>query len=277
MGKKRKKLRDALPSEQNGAVENVFPAGKSRKKKSRKARQRRKKRENNEGGAEAACYYNDGPCLSFEIALSLTMTSTCCPLEHVELTQLTRPDDESVLLQSCFCDEHSIRELWGQKGRLSQVFNSKMHDIYHSVREEMYPNNRSGSDNGYCSRAGDKLGQVAREVGLFDGLDSVCFIDVCGAPGGFSQVVLHSYPPGSAHGYGISLTESEDCHWCTELQRHPSFVLVDGPSCDGDVYKPENLDAVLAALTMQSDHKRVNLVLADGEPVLECFMRGLWL
>jgi hypothetical protein len=183
--------------------------------------------------------FDDGQCLSFAISLSISsMTSDCCPLQHKDLGELTRPDDESALLQCNFCKEPNIKALWGQKERLNRIFDTNRQSVYHRVREELFPNNKSGSTNGYCSRAGDKLAQLAREVGVFEGLDTVCFIDVCGAPGGFSQVALHSYPPGRARGYGISLTESEDCHWCTELQHHPSFVRVDGPSCDGDVYKP---------------------------------------
>ena len=48
----------------------------------------------------------------------------------------------------------------------------------------------------FWNRAGDKLLQVHQVVDLFEGIKrNTTFIDVCGGPGAFSQLILNLAPP----------------------------------------------------------------------------------
>ncbi len=60
------------------------------------------------------------------------------------------------------------------------------------MRDTLYPLDRKGSSR-FWNRAGDKLMQLVESVELLTSLRSTTFIDVCGGPGAFTQLILR-YP-----------------------------------------------------------------------------------
>lgn len=85
---------------------------------------------------------------------------------------------------------------------MDSVFDSGKSAVYYTKRDYYFPMDRRGSVQ-FRNRAGDKLWQVHEAVNLFEGLSGkVKFIDVCGGPGAFSQLLLDK-APGPASGYTI--------------------------------------------------------------------------
>jgi hypothetical protein len=131
------------------------------------------------------------------------------------------------------------------------------------VRDTLYPLDRKGSSR-FWNRAGDKLMQLVESVELLTSLRSTTFIDVCGGPGAFTQLILRykrlrqqRSPPRAVHctdsahaatsplprtrlgkqpcrGYGMTLrmpnTPKSDA-WYPMLENDPNFTIsfgVDG-------------------------------------------------
>lgn len=77
---------------------------------------------------------------------------------------------------------------------MDSVFDSGKESIYYSQRDRHFPQDRRGSAR-FKNRAGDKLWQVHEEIDLFQGVKTpLVFIDICGGPGAFSQVLLEATP-----------------------------------------------------------------------------------
>lgn len=125
------------------------------------------------------------------------------------------------------------------------------------------------------NRAGDKLWEVheAFEPPLFDGMDepreTAAFADVCGGPGAFSDMLLERCR--MPYGYGITLlvpiTPKSDI-WYKQLMDPRGlgrrFTIHEGvPGGKGDVYLPENLEAMCKTI-LEDDKRQITVVVADG-------------
>jgi len=147
---------------------------------------------------------------------------------HEDL-RLVPNDDPDRMWKSGYCPEEKIKRLWSEKGRMDPVFDSGRSQAYYKVRDTLYPLDRKGSSR-FWNRAGDKLVQLVDTANLLSNLSSTTFIDVCGGPGAFTQLVLRlGNKP--CHGYGITLnladTPSSDT-WYPMLKNHPHFTITFG-------------------------------------------------
>jgi len=92
------------------------------------------------------------------------------------------------------------------------------------------------------------------------------FIDVCGGPGAFTQLLLRKGPK-PARGYGITLrltdTPSSD-QWYANLKTDKRFSILYGKDDTGSVYHPDNLNAVHEAVVQNGDEHKINIIVADG-------------
>ncbi|KAF4691158.1 FtsJ methyltransferase domain-containing protein 2 [Perkinsus olseni] len=110
--------------------------------------------------------------------------------------------------EGLFCESSVVDELWQEKTRMDRLFDRGQGRIYHRVRARVFPSTISGSANvGISNRAGDKLWEVVLEAldiwpsvlrlarsegGARDGEEDemkVRYVDVCGGPGAFSELV----------------------------------------------------------------------------------------
>lgn len=117
------------------------------------------------------------------------------------------------------------------------------------------------------------------------GLEDYCFsfLDLCGAPGGFSEYLLwKGHRQGeSFRGWAISLGsengEGRPCQWRVKARApkydgESEFNILWGADGTGDLYKPNNVDAVVSTVLAEcgrtkdatSDCCGVTLVVADG-------------
>ena len=128
---------------------------------------------------------------------------------------------------------------------------------------------------GRINRDTMKLDETMQAVGIWEFLGSLrpgesrkpgelCFVDVCGGPGSFSQVLFSTCPKAkfNLRGIGITLKDphSRKPEWYADLVREKKFMAAYGTDGTGNVNKTENLHA-LRSLTKNSPLK---LVVADG-------------
>lgn len=84
------------------------------------------------------------------------------------------------------------------------------------------------------------------------------FIHQFSGPGAFSQLLLTRRFKG---GFGITLkTDDSSTSWYEQLLNLPEFKVLWGPLNNGDVYVPQNLDAVFNELKDET----VSIVVGDG-------------
>eukprot|EP01126_Amoeba_proteus_P042074 TRINITY_DN455_c0_g1_i5.p1 TRINITY_DN455_c0_g1~~TRINITY_DN455_c0_g1_i5.p1 ORF type:complete len:334 (-),score=48.26 TRINITY_DN455_c0_g1_i5:307-1308(-) len=157
---------------------------------------------------------------------------------------------------------------------MDDVFDKGKSGAYYTSRDKIWPQDSKGS-NRFRNRAGDKLLQVheanvdiTRTLDLFEGVQgSLKFLDVCGGPGAFSQMLLATGPTlsGPVVGYGITLKiEGDDIslNWYKQLTSNKHFHVLWGKDGTGNVYIPENLVHVKTVIEEAGDI--LDLVVADG-------------
>lgn len=168
-----------------------------------------------------------------------------------------------------YCPEADIDRLWTQKNRLDEVFDRGGSALYWQAREELFPAGRRGSKRPLGNRAGDKLEEISRAVG---GLDDTLqplpaensFLDICGAPGAWSQYLFKMGQAKKVRmtGYGFSLrdgTNPKTCTWYESLTQRDDFHTLWGADGTGDACVGANISRAAAEIG-----RRVTLVVADG-------------
>ncbi|KAF4653184.1 FtsJ methyltransferase domain-containing protein 2 [Perkinsus olseni] len=191
--------------------------------------------------------------------------------------------------EGLFCESSVVDELWEEKTRMDRLFDRGQGRIYHRVRARVFPSTISGSANvGISNRAGDKLWEVLEaldiwpsvlrlarsEEGAQDGEEDemkVRYVDVCGGPGAFSELVknLGERENVKTVGRGMSLkidsaqSKEASCIWYQHLLDSEDFDAVWGPDGDGNVYSPGNLLALEESVG-QVDPRGAHLVMGDG-------------
>jgi 23S rRNA U2552 (ribose-2'-O)-methylase RlmE/FtsJ len=93
-----------------------------------------------------------------------------------------------------------------------------------------------------------------------------CFLDICGAPGAFTQYLTAVLPP-PVKAYGISLetypAEEKNCAWLSDVTATRGFVRLKGEDGTGNLYTLRNLEHVCSTIGKRGD--KVRLAVADGE------------
>eukprot|EP00928_Gymnodinium_smaydae_P068794 TRINITY_DN5205_c4_g1_i1.p1 TRINITY_DN5205_c4_g1~~TRINITY_DN5205_c4_g1_i1.p1 ORF type:complete len:463 (+),score=118.87 TRINITY_DN5205_c4_g1_i1:110-1498(+) len=184
--------------------------------------------------------------------------------------------DPGRMADAGFCSRDDVLDLWKQKTRLDKLFDDGRSALYWRAREELYPAGASrpqqrAAKAAHGNRAGEKLAEIVDAVGGFGdtvfrpaGEDTV-FLDVCGAPGAWSQYFYRvaAERGRSARGFGFSLrggTNPLSCTWYEDLLARRDFSALYGADGTGDVCAAGNIAQVVAEVGRQA----ANLVLADG-------------
>jgi len=178
------------------------------------------------------------------------------------------------LLESPFCERHLVQGLWSAKDRLDAHWERPPPPLGRSLllrvaRAQLFPNSGDGGKE-HENRAGDKLQELAEEVKLLEGLPpQSAFLDLCGGPGAWSQMLL-AHPTAQFRGYGFTLrTDSsarEDWHaeekdqWYPELMSRQDWTALWGVDGSGDLLKPGNIEHCCWQLSSEAVH----LCVADG-------------
>eukprot|EP01127_Copromyxa_protea_P015438 TRINITY_DN443_c0_g1_i2.p1 TRINITY_DN443_c0_g1~~TRINITY_DN443_c0_g1_i2.p1 ORF type:complete len:749 (+),score=129.27 TRINITY_DN443_c0_g1_i2:10-2256(+) len=208
----------------------------------------------------------------FEIKVSHEVQPDEFTLEHPDF-QNVPSTDPARMSEAGYTTKESVEQLWKQKSRMDDVFDEGKSGAYYTSRDKIWPQDSKGS-NRFRNRAGDKLLQVHRAMvadgilDIFEGVrGSLTFLDVCGGPGAFSQMLLVTGPMLSEPviGYGITLKiEGADAslNWYNQLTSNENFNVLWGKDGTGNVYIPENLASVKTAIE-EAGHS-LDLVVADG-------------
>ena len=160
-------------------------------------------------------------------------------------------------------------------------------DAFHEARSFCNPFEILGQHNGlnrrFINRSAIKLVNVDalldfRLVQPVAPNETYVFVDLCGAPGGFSEYIMHrcreNKTTRSCHGYGMSLlAPNEHGHgfgW--KLHDHEStkhgttcrYTICKGQDGTGDVYKWENVVSLQEQMRRDGHVGGAHLVVADG-------------
>lgn len=146
--------------------------------------------------------------------------------------------DQNLALKSPFVKEGDIKDLWREKSRLDSMFDSGKERLYINMRDKVFPQDRKGSKK-FSNRAGDKLFEINQIIKFFDNSKSFKFLDICGGPGAFSELVLSLNE--TITGYGITLDDS-DSKWYNSLQNNNRYTIMWGSDNSGNIYNPSNLE-----------------------------------
>jgi len=164
------------------------------------------------------------------------------------------------MLEPGYCLTEEVNGLWEQKSRMDSLFDSGKGDLYYTVRDQEFPQDKKGS-NRFSNRAGDKLWEVHESVNIFEGIKQVHFLDVCGGPGAFSNLLL-SEAPKPCIGWGMTLKASSSKRgesWYHDLETNVRFKIVYGQDNTGDVYNPLNIDFLVNAIS-KSNRSRFDTI-----------------
>ncbi len=163
-------------------------------------------------------------------------------------------------LEAGYAERSDIETLWKEKARLDKVFDTGRETVYYDVRDATFPQDQKGSSK-YRNRAGDKLMEVHEKTHILDVPVGV-FLDICGGPGAWSEVLLKEKP--GWRGYGMTLklanTPKSDL-WYPHLQKDSRWKALWGVDGTGNVYSPQNLDD---AARVTSASGAVTIAMADG-------------
>eukprot|EP00746_Dinoflagellata_sp_MGD_P158339 gnl/MRDRNA2_/MRDRNA2_86444_c0_seq1.p1 gnl/MRDRNA2_/MRDRNA2_86444_c0~~gnl/MRDRNA2_/MRDRNA2_86444_c0_seq1.p1 ORF type:complete len:653 (+),score=152.70 gnl/MRDRNA2_/MRDRNA2_86444_c0_seq1:79-2037(+) len=192
----------------------------------------------------------------------------------------TKPDFQEVeaaqLLGGLACDPDLVQTLWDAKDRLDAHYHIPPPPMGKSLllrvaRAQLFPHSGEGSkDKEHDNRAGDKLSELASEVGLLKNVPKgSAFLDLCGGPGAWSQFLLQESEH-ALQGYGLTLKSAagsdEDWHaeekddWYEELESRKDWHSLWGADGTGDLLKPGNIEHTSNFLKS----KNVFLCVADG-------------
>lgn len=120
-------------------------------------------------------------------------------------------------------------ELKLAKAKLDYYFDNAKAKLYYDVRNSLFPQDISGSKV-FKNRAGDKLYEILNATKLFTSIPKNCvFIDICGGPGAFSEVLFKTLKLRTSHisGYGITLYDTR-ANWYADLFNKP-FTAIYSP------------------------------------------------
>lgn len=177
------------------------------------------------------------------------------------------------MLSGLACDSHLVQILWDAKARLDS-FVTHYHIppppkgrslLVRVARAQLFPRSGEGSmDNEYANRAGDKLSELSAEVGLMKGIPKGSgFLDLCGGPGAWSQVLLENQEL-ALQGYGLTLKSGcvaqQKDDWYEALRTRRDWHSLWGADGTGDLLKPGNLEHTIEFLK----GRNIFLCVADG-------------
>lgn len=180
-------------------------------------------------------------------------------LNHQDL-KYENVKNELLMMESIFCDPQMVKDLWTQKSRLDPLFDSGKGQVYYRVRDNIFPQDRKGSTR-FSNRAGDKLWQVLNETNLLGNVpDGSVFLDICGGPGAFSNLLLDRFNFSLGYGMTLNVPMVGKYVWYPDLLLNRGFTALFGPDDSGNVYSPLNLKDVTKELSGQNVH----YVVSDG-------------
>tara|TARA_Y100000591_G_scaffold297735_1_gene288950 strand:+ start:242 stop:1303 length:1062 start_codon:yes stop_codon:yes gene_type:complete len=152
-------------------------------------------------------------------------------LNGVEL-YAEKPSHE-LLLKSEYCELY--KELTEQKQRIEFYSKNGLQYMYNQVRDKMYPKSK------LYSRAGSKIRDIFREFPILQNFNT--FLDVCGAPGAWSDYLL------SFGGKGVCISKnSSDINFMfyEKLQNNNNIKCIYCDIVNEEYVSKEKYDIVLA-------------------------------
>jgi len=206
-------------------------------------------------------------CLRFALSSS---TGTLLPLNVKPGVDRA---ERQQMLSGATCSPELVEQLWHSKGRLDDLWNIPPPPLARSLmsrvaRAQLFPHSDVGGKE-HENRAGDKLAELSRAVGLLDGVPrGSSFLDLCGGPGAWSQhLLVHRQ---DMKGFGFTLRSEagaaedwqaeEKDQWYPDLAKDARWRALWGADGTGDLLKPGNVQHTAKRLAKE----RVMLVAADG-------------
>eukprot|EP00767_Chilomastix_cuspidata_P000763 gnl/Chilomastix_cuspidata/1213.p1 GENE.gnl/Chilomastix_cuspidata/1213~~gnl/Chilomastix_cuspidata/1213.p1 ORF type:complete len:410 (-),score=22.42 gnl/Chilomastix_cuspidata/1213:23-1252(-) len=185
---------------------------------------------------------------------------------HLKFRVISATDCE-YYLSGRWCDAKLVKALWTEKERLDRFFSSETpggEAAYYKARTQVFPNTATGSHQGFKNRAADKLFELMGELHLWRFLESDCLVlDICSSPGAWSDMLLRAREQPRVLAMSLPIAGRRDQCFYDSLVRHPRFEPVWGPGEPGNVYVPENLQA-LRDLSLKRFPQGAHAVFADG-------------
>ena len=195
-------------------------------------------------------------------------------LNAVELYYQSPTEDMLLLGQT----GNFYKELTQQKNRLEFYMLSGLSHLYKQVRDELYPKKTK------LSRAGEKIRDIFREFPQLQ--KATTFLDVCGAPGAWSEYLLSMGMKGITISiestdknfqYYTTLLENKNikCQYAdvtSALEFSTTFdiIVADGAPSEKE-YENENLQELYAARILLSEAVLIKHLNDNGNFVMKIF------
>lgn len=184
------------------------------------------------------------------------------------------------------------RKLWPSAERCSQACFSSPHKEFTNARrlcnpmEPLGEGRAHGLNKMFMNRAAIKLANVDALLDFqltSTEVENFMFVDLCGAPGGFSEYIIKrlqaTRSSGSCRGYGMSLTGENEhgrgAHWKLDHFHEQTgafqtnYRVSGGTDGTGDIYRWENTMAMMEGIKHEYQSAglpptKAHLVMADG-------------
>ena len=188
------------------------------------------------------------------------------PLATAAWGALRGVDDVERMTEAGLVPADTVHALWEQKSRMDAVFDAGKAKAYYTVRAALLGEPAPAR---FWNRAGTKLDEVLAATGLLapgsvDRFENLFFIDLCGGPGSFAQVLFNHMP--AADGAGITLESpgvEPHSRWYSKLASCDQFTPVRGPhpTSTGDILVEDNINELAKVAAANG---LANIVVADG-------------
>jgi len=159
------------------------------------------------------------------------------------------------LADSLFCSREVVQDLWRAKKDLDDVWARPPPPMGRSIlqriaRDQLFPH--TGKEGDHENRAGDKLAELIEATGFLKDVPvGSKFLDLCGGPGAWSQLLLDQSNM-KLQGFGFTLASGsggsddwqaeEKDDWYRELYHRKDWKALWGKDESGDLLKPGNLE-----------------------------------
>lgn len=193
-------------------------------------------------------------------------------LDDIDADKLEIGEALADLGKSHVCSEGLIQEIFERKDEFSAFDAKQFNDArvkanpWETIGKAIFQNRAAmkmaNMDAIFNFTNSPEFKPLAPDCG--DPGDYFFFADICAGPGGFTDY-LYWRLDGRAKGFGMTLAGDHDWAQSELFVSHiPNFTKVYGPEGNGNIFNPNNIEALYNAISADTDNRMVQLVTADG-------------
>lgn len=168
--------------------------------------------------------------MAFSYKIDISKDLSAIDFEDINISSLEDKDLLKLLLASGIWQKSIIsKDLFKAKNKIEDLG-----DYWYKLRDQLFPNMKSGSRNTKNGRVSNRAGLKLEEILISQNVKlepHFSFVDLCGAPGSFIQLLISR---GASRGTAISIDSGPNFY--SELYGLRNLNLLTGDVCDKSIF-----------------------------------------